>query len=211
DIHRVTGQESLFDTVFVYENYPTDAAALSSADGLTVTELTNRDYSHCPLAIQAVPGRELELHVQYRADVFDATAIDAMIARFQRVLVAMTVIPAQPLSSMHLSNGGKHRARVTQHATASKFHANGVDYPAPTTLVEQILAGICAGVLGVDRIGVNEAFLQLGGDSLSAMRAVAAINTALDTNLAVTTIFDAPSVRSLSEQLGRHADPSDDL
>jgi hypothetical protein len=42
------------------------------------------------------------------------------------------------------------------------------------------------------------------------MRAVAAINTALDTKLAVTTIFDAPSVRSLSEQLGRHAGPTHD-
>ena len=211
DIHRVTGQESLFDTVFVYENYPTDAAALSSADGLTITELTNRDYYHYPLAIQAVPGRELEFHVQYRADVFDATAIDAMIARFERVLVAMTVIQTQPLSSMHLPDGGKHRAPVTQPASAPEYHGNGGDYHAPTTLVEQILAGICAGVLGVDRVGVDESFFHLGGDSLSAMRAVAAINTALDTNLAVTTIFDAPSVRSLSEQLGRHTRSAEEL
>ena len=211
DIHRVTGQESLFDTVFVYENYPTDAAALSSADGLTITELSNRDYYHYPLAIQAVPGRELELHVQYRADVFDATAIDAMIERLQRVLVAMTVDQTQPLSSMDLQDGGKHRAPLTQPVSAPEHHGNGGDYRAPATLVEQILAGICAGVLGVDRVGVDESFFQLGGDSLSAMRAVAAINTALDTNLAVTTIFDAPSVRSLSEQLGRHAGPTHDI
>ena len=211
DIHRVTGQESLFDTVFVYENYPTDAAALSSADGLTVTELTNRDYYHYPLAIQAVPGRELELHVQYRADVFDATAIDAMIERLQRVLVAMTVIPTLPLASMHLPDGGKHRAPVTEPVSAPEYHGNGGDYHAPATLVEQILAGICAGVLGVDRVGVHESFFHLGGDSLSAMRAVAAINTALDTNLSVTTIFDAPSVRSLSEQLDRHDSPTRDL
>ena len=39
DIHRATGQERLFDTVFVYENYPTDAAALSGADGLVVAKL----------------------------------------------------------------------------------------------------------------------------------------------------------------------------
>ncbi len=211
EIHRVTGQESLFDTVFVYENYPTDVAALSGADGLTVTGLTNRDYYHYPLAIQAVPGRELEFHVQYRADIFDATAIDAMIARLQRVLVAMTVIPTQALSSMHLPDTGKHRALVTQPSSVPEHHGNGGDYHAPTTLVEQILAGICAGVLGVDRVGIDESFFDLGGDSLSAMRAVAAINTALDTNLAVTTIFDAPSVRSLTEQLSRHASPAKEL
>jgi hypothetical protein len=37
------------------------------------------------------------------------------------------------------------------------------------------------------------------------MRAIAAINTALDIHVAVPTLFDAPSVRSLSQQLGRIA------
>ncbi|OBG87234.1 long-chain fatty acid--CoA ligase, partial [Mycobacterium sp. E136] len=63
------------------------------------------------------------------------------------------------------------------------------------------LAGIYAQVLGLDRVSVDDSFFELGGDSLSAMRVVAAINRALDTHLAVRTLFHAPSVRSLSEQL----------
>ena len=34
EIHRVTGHDQLFDTLFVYENYPIDTAALSGVDGL---------------------------------------------------------------------------------------------------------------------------------------------------------------------------------
>ena len=215
DIHRVTGQERLFDTVFVYENYPTDAAALSSADGLVIAGLTNRDYYHYPLAIQAVPGHELELHVQYRADVFDANDIAVMIDRFQRVLVAMAADPTQPLSSMDLPDAGKHRALlahpVSTPTSAPEHRGNGDGYHAPATLVEQILAGICAEVLGVDRVGVDESFFELGGDSLAAMRAIAAINTALNTHLAVATLINAPSVRSLSEQLSGHISPAKEL
>jgi thioesterase domain-containing protein len=37
------------------------------------------------------------------------------------------------------------------------------------------------------------------------MRVIAAINTSLDAHVAVRTLFHAPSVRSLSQQLGRHA------
>jgi hypothetical protein len=37
------------------------------------------------------------------------------------------------------------------------------------------------------------------------MRAIAAINTALDAELGVATLFDAPSITSLSQQLGRRA------
>ena len=74
---------------------------------------------------------------------------------------------------------------------------------APTP-VEQILSGIYAQGLGVDRVGVDESFFDLGGDSLSAMRAISAIDTALNVRLVVAVLFDALSVRSLSRRLGRH-------
>jgi acyl carrier protein len=64
------------------------------------------------------------------------------------------------------------------------------------------LADIYAQVLDADRVGMDDSFFDLGGDSLSAMRAIAAINTALDVQLAVPALFDAPSVRSLSQHVG---------
>ena len=70
------------------------------------------------------------------------------------------------------------------------------EYRAPTTAVEEILAGIYAQVLGLERVGVDDSFFDLGGDSLSAMRVIAAINKALDADLAVRTLFHAPSVEA---------------
>ncbi|EUA24240.1 alpha/beta hydrolase family protein [Mycobacterium xenopi 3993] len=58
-------------------------------------------------------------------------------------------------------------------------------------------------MLALQRVGVEESFFDLGGDSLSAMRLVAAINKALDTRMAVRAVFQAPSVRALAQQLGR--------
>jgi acyl carrier protein len=89
--------------------------------------------------------------------------------------------------------------------SASEHQDIGGGFGAPATLVEQMLADIYAQVLGVDRVGVHESFFDLGGDSLSAMRAITAISTALDIHLPVTTLFDAPSVRRLSQQVGSRA------
>ena len=176
---------------------------------MVITEANERDYYHYPLTIQAVPGRELDLRVQFRTDIFDVPTIEALIERFKRALAAMTADPTQRLSTSSLLNRGEHAQldgwgkQVSQPATTAEStpEDTGDGGRAPATLVEQILAGIYAKVLGVDRVSVDESFFDRGGNSLAAMRAIAAINTAFDFHLAVTALFDAPTVRSMSKQL----------
>ena len=78
-------------------------------------------------------------------------------------------------------------------------------YRAPAGAIEEILAGIYAQVLGLERVGVDDSFFDLGGDSLSAMRVIAAINTGLDADLAVRAVFDAPTVAQLAPRIGEAA------
>ena len=113
EIHRITGQDKLFDTLFVYENYPVDTAALSGDHELSISEVSGREYNHYPLTVQAQPGPELGLRVEYDTDVFDAASIEALIERFKRVLVAMTADPTRRLSSMDLLDAGE-RARLDE-------------------------------------------------------------------------------------------------
>jgi glycopeptidolipid biosynthesis protein len=90
EIHRVTGHDQLFDTIFVYENYPIDTATLSAVDELNINGFTNREYNHYPLSVQALPGHEIGLRVEFDTDVFTAARIEKLVERFRRVLVAMT-------------------------------------------------------------------------------------------------------------------------
>ncbi|MGV0581883.1 condensation domain-containing protein, partial [Mycolicibacterium elephantis] len=204
EIHRLTGHRRLFDTVVVYENYPTDTAQLAGADGLALTSLDNRDFYHYPLAIQAVPGDELDLRVQYRGDVFDETAVRALVDRYHEVLVAMATSPNQPLPAVRPSDNGElaRLARWSDQAVSPPdLDRDGSDDRGPVTPAEQVLIDIYAQVLGRQHVGVDESFFYLGGDSLSAMRAVAAINAAFDVHLALPTLFDKPTVRSLNNHL----------
>ncbi|WP_262491180.1 non-ribosomal peptide synthetase, partial [Mycobacterium simiae] len=99
ELQRITGQESLFDSLFVYENYPIDDVATLSLGDLAIAEGASRERTHYPLTVQAVPGREVGLRIEFRTDVFDSSAIQRMAERFVRVLAAMTANPERPLCS----------------------------------------------------------------------------------------------------------------
>ncbi|WP_249026320.1 condensation domain-containing protein, partial [Mycobacterium kyorinense] len=105
DIHRLVGHDQLFDTLFVFENYPLDTAALSNSGGLAVTEFSNWEYNHYPLAVQALPGNELGLRVEYDTELFTPADIHRLIDRLERVLVAMTSDPTQAISSVGVVDG----------------------------------------------------------------------------------------------------------
>ena len=109
------------------------------------------------------------------------------------VPAAVVVVETMPLTV----NG-----KLDTRALPAPEYQDSDRYRAPATEVEDILAGIYAQVLEIERVGVDDSFFDLGGDSLSAMRVIAEINTALDSHLTVAAIFHAPSVRNLSRHLG---------
>jgi amino acid adenylation domain-containing protein len=74
-------------------------------------------------------------------------------------------------------------------------------YRAPDTATEEILAGTYAQVLGLERVGVDESFFDLGGDSLSAMRLIDGVNIALGADLGVYAVFEAPTVAQLASRI----------
>jgi acyl carrier protein len=65
------------------------------------------------------------------------------------------------------------------------------------------MAGLWAELLGVDRVGVQDSFFELGGDSLLGVQLVARLNEALGSHLSVTDLFEAPTIRALSEAVAR--------
>jgi acyl carrier protein len=69
---------------------------------------------------------------------------------------------------------------------------------APRTETERILSDIWSSVLGVEQIGVDDNFFDLGGHSLAAIRVLAAIMARLKVELPLRRIFEAPTVAQLA-------------
>ncbi|HEU4361305.1 MAG TPA: amino acid adenylation domain-containing protein, partial [Mycobacterium sp.] len=161
-------------------------AALAALDGVGQAVMIARE-DH--------PGdKRLVGYVTGTADPAELRAALAERLPAYMVPAAVVVLPALPLTV-----NGKLDKRALP---APEYTDAGGGYRAPADAVEEILVRIYAQVLGVDRVGIDDSFFDLGGDSLSAMRLIAAVNVGLDAGLAVRTLFEAPTVAQLAPRIG---------
>ncbi len=77
-------------------------------------------------------------------------------------------------------------------------------YVAPRTRAEEILAGIWAQVLGVERVGIRDSFFELGGDSILSIQVIARANQQ-GLRLTPKQLFQSPTVEGLAAAVGTAA------
>ncbi|CDZ89158.1 amino acid adenylation domain-containing protein [Rhodococcus ruber] len=151
------------------------------------------------LVVPTVTGEQL---VGYVVAAPGATVEGARVLDGVRVVLPSYMVPSAlvVLDAFPLNASGKLDRKALPEPV---FESRG--FRAPTTPAEEIVAGVFAEVLGVERVGLDDDFFALGGNSLNATQVVARLGAALDAQVPVRVLFESSTVQALAVAVERHA------
>jgi acyl-coenzyme A synthetase/AMP-(fatty) acid ligase/acyl carrier protein len=101
------------------------------------------------------------------------------------------------LDSIPLTANGKLDRRALPDPEAGAADT----YIAPRSEVEESIAAIWGQVLGLDKVGVEDNFFDLGGHSILAVRLISRLQTEYDLDLPVRVAFERPTVAPLAVEI----------
>ncbi|MBE7732885.1 type I polyketide synthase [Devosia faecipullorum] len=133
---------------------------------------------------------------------------------FDAMLRAIATRRPQPIiSSMDLA-ALKHRTSMgpepAKEADAGFERPDlDIEFVAPGSAVEEVLAGFWRELLGIERIGIHDNFFDLGGHSLIAVRLFRMIKKAFSLDLPISVLFEAPTIATCAAIIAAQAPASD--
>ncbi|MGN7779447.1 amino acid adenylation domain-containing protein [Mycolicibacterium sp. 22603] len=171
------GDPALMDAVFTTTGEPLGDLYSSSAVDRPLEELGNNP-----------------------AGARERSAAIAALRRHLRDTLPDYMVPSAfvALDRIPLTDNGKLDVRALPDADAAAPVSTSRAAQNP---VEELLAELFAEVLGVDQVGVEDNFFDIGGHSLLTIRLMSRVRSAMGAELTIRDVFDAPTVAQLATKL----------
>jgi non-ribosomal peptide synthase protein (TIGR01720 family) len=138
--------------------------------------------------------------IRHKGQLIENTALrDFLKERLPDYMIPSAFIT---LESLPLTPNGKIDRRTlvgwVERSETHLFQVSEENFVAPRTPEEELLAGIWAKVLSVERVGIHDNFFELGGDSIIGIQLISRANQAGDLQLTPRQLFQHQTIAELA-------------
>lgn len=138
-------------------------------------------------------------------DLLPGEGVDALARILAAPSFPQVVVSTRDLDALieeENNAGAKSEDSDDEGAAEAPTHARpslSTPYEAPANAIEEAVAEIWQGILGISQIGANDDFTEIGGNSLLAVQATAITSDTFSVDLAIDSFTKNPTVRGLAE------------
>lgn len=136
----------------------------------------------------------------------NASATERGIREFVATRLADFKVPRRVLIVEEIPKGAT--GKLQRIGLAEKLELTALDeeemraeFVAPRTRLEGMLTEMWTEVLGLERVGIDDNFFHLGGDSILAMQLTSRVREAMQVELSPISLFESPTVASMAAAL----------
>jgi iturin family lipopeptide synthetase A len=135
---------------------------------------------------------------------WDGMAPEDTAAAFKRISTLRNI------TRVAVSKGGNLQNRINRWVKMEYLQEEKTSFPrpalmnpyvAPSTKEQEILAHTWKEIFGYDRIGIQDDFIELGGDSLKAITVISNINRRLHAEVPLVEFFARPTIEKLTQYI----------
>lgn len=156
-----------------------------------VVAVQGEDLSNKRIAAYLVPDGD-SVSIEALQEFLKAKLPDYMIPSVFVFLDALPLTPNGKIDRRALPAPGLERPRLQ------------MQYVAPRTPVEELLAGIWSDLLELEHIGIHDNFFHSGGHSLLGTQLISRVSQAFGVHLPLRALFDRPTVAGLAELIANN-------
>lgn len=220
DIRKLAGLPStapLFDSIVVFENYPSENPDFDLGDGLSLRVREVIEDAGYPLTLTVLPRHpRIRLQLLYMPALFTNEMASTLLGRFDIVLAALTerldgevgrLGAVEWRSNCAIADGAalETDAVITNRRAASREQSGAVTeqnlFNRPAA---RVLRDLWTEVLGRPAAAPDDDFFRAGGDSLAAVRLIGKIRMLFQTPVPVDALFEVRSLANLLKLIDNH-------
>ncbi len=176
-------QTAIFDPAWSLHQMDTDTGdAVGAAQFDLLLELDERPEGH------------IDERLFHDTELFEPETISRLAEYWIAVLDAVTSEPTRPISELALPMASANVGRTALPEPEPVQRSCGDGVAPPRSADERRMAGIWARLLGVEKVGVDEDFFELGGRSLLALRLLGEVAREFDVELPLDAFFESAGV-----------------
>ncbi len=165
--------QSLFDSVFVFENFPIDSEFQKQSQDFSIVKSQHWGHIHYPLTLIVIPNSEILLDLKFDQRRVEPATVDQILEDFKKLSEQMMhhlqqpvrfwdSLPERPLFPQPWAMTSAN----PENTLFSQPRAVTTPFTPPRTEVEKELAEMWKDILKKEQVGIYDHFLQVGGHSL---------------------------------------------